>query len=120
MTANLFIHEYYYRYRQYRKQIKDIVDAANYIDARNQLNAAIAEHEAKYPFEEFLEQKRDFNFGERSLMVHANNHLNTVIDDNDPAYLDIDNTIKHHSDIVRQELLAVPKPDYNVLDPPVD
>lgn len=111
MTANLFIHEYYYRYRQYRKQIKDIVDNQNYIDARNQLNAAIAEQQTKFPD---MDTRRDFNFGEKIMMVHAKNHLDTVIEDNDPPFLNYKTgTIEHNSDTVKSALLRVPKSDYS-------
>ena len=103
---NIFYYSYFYRYREKRKQIKAVVDI-DFVAAKNMLDAAIAEHISFFP-----NLKKDFNYGERLMMEHANRHLETVIDKNDPAY-DDNGIIKHQSDIVKEALLRVPKTDYS-------
>jgi hypothetical protein len=105
--TNLLVHNYYYRYREKRKQIKEqLIDTENYEEAKTRLEEAITEHETKYPV-----LQRDFNYGERLVMDHALRHLNTVIGQNDPGFTD-NGQIKHQSDIVKEVLLQNPKSDY--------
>jgi hypothetical protein len=107
--TNYLYYNYFYRYRQLRKNIKDIVDSNNFVGAQTQLNNIIAEFEAKFPDSDI---KRDYNFGEKIMMIHAKNHLDTVIDKNDPEFFE-SGVLKHQSDIVREALLRVPKSDYS-------
>jgi hypothetical protein len=117
LLTDLLLYGYYYRYRELRKQVKALVDVADYIEAKVDLDAALVEHLAKYG--DLPEQRRDFNYGERIAMQHAKNHLDTaVIDQGDPSFI-IDlmdgspTTTGHHSDIVKEALLHVPKTDYS-------
>jgi len=105
----LLVFEYYYnRYRQQRQNCKALVDSSNYITARTQLQNMIAEHQQKYPDSD---TKKDFNYGEKLMIQHALNHLNSVIDRNDPPFGD-NGVIKHQSDIVKESLLQIPKQQY--------
>lgn len=111
MTANLLLHNYYYRYRQKRQLVKALVESLNYTQAKTDLEASILEQETFYPN---MEITRDFNFGENIMQKHALAHLNTVIDDNDPPYLDRSTQeTKHQSDIVKDTLDRIPKQDYS-------
>lgn len=87
-----------------------MVDATNYQTARTNLQNSLAEHIQKYPN---ADTRRDFNFGEKTLIIHALNHLNAVINKNDPPYKDENGITKHQSDIVNSTLLETPKQDYN-------
>jgi hypothetical protein len=108
--TNIYLHNYYYRYSEQRKQAKNLVDSANYTQAKTKLVDAITEHITLYPDSD---TKRDFNFGEKIIMQHALNHLNTVIDLSDPIYFDsIALGTKHQSDIVKDSLLMTPKLQY--------
>jgi hypothetical protein len=115
LLTNLLLYGYYYRYRELRKQVKALVDIADYIEAKADLDAALVEHLAKYG--DLPEQRRDFNYGERIIMNHAKAHLDTVLDQDDPSFI-IDlmdgspTTVGRHSDIVKDTLLVVPKADY--------
>ncbi len=113
--TNILFYGYYYHYRELRKQCKVLVDSSNYIDAKTKLDSAITEHNTKYGIT--VEQKRDFNYGERIMMEHTQLHLNTVIDKNDPSFLiqaiDGTTTTGHHSDIVKDALVRIPKSDYS-------
>ena len=108
--TSILLHEYYYRFKEHRKQAKTLVDNQDYTLALSKLTAAIQEHETKYPDSD---TRRDFNFGEKIMMKHAKNHLEAVIDHNDPSYMDGDGNIKHQSDIVKEALERVPKQDYS-------
>ena len=108
--TNLIIHEYYYRYREKRKLIKNqLVDIGNYQTAKTQLENALTEHLTKFPT---ADTRRDFNYGEKIMVNHALAHLNTVIEQNDPEFFD-NGVIKHQSDIVKEALLQNPKTDYS-------
>ena len=110
------LHEYYYRYRQQRKLVKDIVDVGNYQAAKTKLETTIAEFDIKYPA---VLNKRDFNYGEKLIMNHANRHLDTVIDKNDPPFVEsTTGEIQNQSDIVKEVLLQTPKKDYSSSPPP--
>ena len=108
--TNILYHNYFYRYREARKQIKAVADTANYVEAKTRLDALIAEHESNYPI-----LAKDFNFGERLMMEHAQRHLQTVIDKNDPEFVDMNGNIGHQSDIAKEALLQVPKTDYSAV-----
>ena len=110
MTANILINNYYYRYRQQRKNCKSLVDAQNYTQARTQLQNMIAEHIQKYPDSA---TKRDFNYGEKLIIQHALNHINATIRKNDPPFIDHTGELKHQSDIVKSALVEVPDQTYS-------
>lgn len=112
--TNILYYNNFYRYRESRKQIKNIVDTANFVEAKTRLDELIAEHELNYPT-----LKRDFNYGERIMMEHAQRHLEAVIDQNDPTFGltspdDITTSIGtgKHSDKVKEALLQNPKSEY--------
>ena len=112
--TNILFYENYYKYREVRKQTKTLVDATNYTDAKTKLDSAIAEHTTKYGSTQSMKLSRpDFNYGERIAMQHAQRHLNTVIDKNDPPFIYEDGSTGHHSDIVKQALSHIPKSDYS-------
>jgi hypothetical protein len=104
--TSLLLYNYYYRYREKRKQVKNLVDSNNNVGAKTMLESAITEHNSFYN-----NGKKDFNYGEKIMMEHAKRHLDDVIDKNDPEFLD-GITIKHHSDIVKSALLQTPKTEY--------
>ena len=107
--VNLLLHNNYYRYREKRKQIKIVVDTGDYPTAKTQLEAAITEYENKYSGSE----RRDFNYGEKLMMNHAKSHLDAIIDQNDPSFIDsATGETKHQSDIVKEALLQTPKQSY--------
>ena len=109
MTTSLLVYNYYYRYREHRKQTKVLVDAAEYVEAKTKLEAAIAEYNNKYSGSE----RRDFNYGEKLMMNHAKSHLDAIIDQNDPSFIDsATGETKHQSDIVKEALLQTPKQSY--------
>ena len=109
--TSILIHEYFYRYRQQRKLVKDIVDIGNYQAAKTKLETTIAEFDTKYPVLNL--NKKDFNYGEKLMMNHAKRHLDTVIDKNDPPFVEsTTGETKHQSDIVKEALLQTPKQDY--------
>lgn len=108
--TNYLYYNYYYRYRELRKQIKTIVDNQSYIEAKTKLETAIAEHQSKFPDSD---TRLDFNYGEKIIMNHALAHINTVINNNDPSFINSnDGTIGQHSDIVKSALVYTPKSDY--------
>ena len=110
MTANLLLHNYYYRYRQKRQLIKTLVEAENYAQSKTDLETDIAEQESFYPD---IQNSLDFNYGENILLKHALTHLDTVIDDNDPTYVNrTTQETKNQSDIVKEALDATPLNDY--------
>ena len=106
MTSFLY-YQYYYRYREKRKQVKNLVDSNNNVGAKTMLESAITEHNSFYN-----NGKKDFNYGEKLMMDHAQRHLDTVINQNDPEFFD-NGIVKHQSDIVKDALLRVPKSDYS-------
>lgn len=107
--TNYLLYNYYYRYRQLRKNTKAVVDTEDYVQAQTELNNIIAEHETKYPDSG---TKLDFNYGEKIMMDHAKRHLGAVIDQDDPGFFD-NGVLSHQSDIVKEALLQVPKQDYS-------
>lgn len=113
--TDLLLYGYYYRYRELRKQCKNLVDSLLYSEAKTKLDSAVAEHTAKYGDTKTMKLSRpDFNYGERLMLEHAKAHLDVVIDKNDPSFLYQDGTtIGHHSDIVKEALQRVPKSDYS-------
>jgi hypothetical protein len=111
--TNILLYGYYYRFKEHRKQIKNLVDTGqDYTLALSKLTTAIQEHNTKYP----NNNKRDFNFGEKITMEHAKDHLEAVIDKNDPSFIDSNGNIKHQSDLVKEGLLHQPKQDYSDTD----
>lgn len=112
--TNLVIFNYYYRYRQSRKLIKDLVDISDYTQAKSKLDSIMQEHNQKYS-SEILESRKDFNYGERIMLQHSLNHLNAVIDKNDPEFFE-NGILKHQSDIVKEGLVREPKQDYTDSD----
>ena len=72
MTANIIINNYYYRYRQQRKNCKDLVDANNLQQAKTILQNSIIEHQNTFPNSD---TRRDFNWEEKLKMKHALDHL---------------------------------------------
>lgn len=105
------MHILYYRYSSIRKDVvKPLVDNSQYQTAKTQLEDAITEHNNFFPD---LNTQRNFNFGEKIIMEHAKNHLDSVISDIDPPFIDSDGQIKHQSDIVKEALVYTPKQDYS-------
>ena len=113
--TNVALYSYYYRYREIRKQCKTLVDTSDYQNAKTKLDSAIAEHHTKYgPTKTMKLEKPDFNYGERIAMEHAQRHLNTVINEDDPEFYEADMiTLRHQSDMVKQALTHIPKSDYS-------
>lgn len=109
------MHNYYYRYSQHRKNVKQNIDTANYTEAKTQLDNIITEHESKFPD---AETKKDFNYGEKLILTQARNHIQeALINENNPDLYFVDDnfnrTLGKHSDQVNQILSQTPKSDYN-------
>lgn len=105
MTTSLILYQYYYRYKQFRKNIKTLVDSLDYTEAQTELETRIAEQQNFYGLSL---SNSEFNALENSEMIHANTHLDAVIDQNDPPYIDTDTQqTKHQSDIVKDSLTVV-------------
>ena len=100
--TNILYYNYFYRFREKRKQVKNLVDSLQYITARIRLQNDIAEQSNFYPN---IDNKKDFNYGEKLLMQHSLNHLNAVINKNDPPFIDENGNLKHQSDIVKEALI---------------
>lgn len=98
-------------YRLRKENIKRKVDLQNYQTAKTELENTITEQESSYSYT-FINKKKEY--GENIILKHALNHLNEVIDKEDPSFIDTSNNgeIKHHSDIVKDALLREPKSDY--------
>jgi hypothetical protein len=109
----VLVYGYYYRYRSVRKdKIKPLVDSENYVQAKTELENALTEHTTYYG--STPDTKKDFNYGEKITLQHSLAHLNVVIDQNDPGFIDSETgQTKHQSDIVKSALLHVPKSDYS-------
>lgn len=45
MTNFIITYQYYYRYRQARKTIRDLVASDNFVDAQNMINSFVTEHD---------------------------------------------------------------------------
>lgn len=110
--TNILLHEYYYRYRQQRKEIKDLLDTNNFEEARTKLNAVLAEHESKYPWES-VDARRDFNFGESIILRHAKRHLDHALDVRNSEFQDENGNIFHLTDKVKRQILDAVKSDYS-------
>jgi hypothetical protein len=76
----------------HRKEIINFLKADSLINAKNKLDASIAEHNTNYPLEE-LKQKHDFNYGEYVTMEHAKRHLDMVVVDGDIPFKGSDGEI---------------------------
>lgn len=92
-----------------KENIKRKVDLENYSNALSELQSNIAELESSYAYT-FINKKE--KYGEHINLKHAQAHLNTVIDKDDPEFFDNNGEIKHQSDIVKEALLYQPKRDY--------
>jgi type II secretory pathway component HofQ len=113
--TNILLHNYYYRYKEQRKQTKDLVENSNYTQARDKLDQVLAEHQTKYPDSD---TKKDFNYGEKLIMRQARNHIQeALIDENNPDQYYVDPitnvvTLRKHSDQIKQILEYIPKINY--------
>ncbi len=98
-------------YSLQKESIKRKVDLQNYETAKTELESTIAEQESSYSYT-FINKKKQY--GDNIILKHALNHLNEVIDKEDPSFIDTSNNgeIKHHSDIVKEALQREPKSDY--------
>lgn len=115
---NYLLHySHLFRIRERRKQTKNLVDSENYSQALNSLNE-ILEEQSNFYTDELIEQRKDFQYGEKIQIEQARNHLEQiVIGDNNPNYYAVDretNTyqIKPHSEKVKQILNNTPKTSY--------
>jgi ribosomal protein L22 len=113
--TSILLHNYYYRYSQQRKNVKQDVQNGNYVTAKNQLDNVIAEHESKFPNSE---TKKDFNYGEKLILVQARNHIQeALINENNPDLYFVDDnfnrTLGKHSDQINQILEQIPKYNYS-------
>ena len=117
---NFLLHyQLLFRYKQIRKQIiKSIVETGNYSQALDSLNATLTE-QSNYYTDSLINQRKDFQYGEKIQMEQARNHLEQiVIGHNNPNYQAVDHetgivTIKPHSEKVKQILGNTPKTDYS-------
>jgi hypothetical protein len=81
------LYGYYYRYGEHRKQVNNLLLAANLTEAKSKLDFSLTEHNTKYPIA-FLQTRKDFNYGEYLTMEHAKRHLDMVVIDGDIPYVD--------------------------------
>lgn len=83
---------------------------SNYQQVKTNLENMLNEHLSKYPNSEI---QKDFNFGEKSIIKHALDHINVVISHNDPEYEDTNTgQIKHQSDTVKESLDETTRTNY--------
>lgn len=109
--VNIIIYDKYHKYREKRNSIKNnFVDSAQYETAKSELENSLTELNNIYPN---IDNIKDFNYGEKIIMKHALNHLNAVINKDDPSFIDGNGQLKHQSDIVKESLLRQPKSDYS-------
>lgn len=73
--TNLLVHEYYYRYREHRKQIKNLVQSTNYQEARNRIDAVIAEHDNYMNNRGIANDGISFTSLDNLSLKHASDHL---------------------------------------------
>lgn len=97
-------------YDSARAKIKDVVDTEDYLAAKTELDILVQEH-ATWLTE--LGNPKNRVYGEQLMLEHALAHLNTVIDMDDPEFINGDGSTGHQSDIVKQALLQEPKLDYS-------
>jgi hypothetical protein len=90
--TNILYYSYYYRYGEHRKQVNNLLNADNLVEAKNKLDVSIAEHNIKYPIQ-FLENRHDFNYGEYVTMEHAKRHLDMVVVDGDIPFIGRDGEV---------------------------
>jgi hypothetical protein len=94
-----------------KENIKRKVDLGDYQNSLIELENNISELESSYSYT-FPNKKE--KYGEHINLKHIEAHLNSVINENDPAYFDSETgTIKHQSDKVKSSLLYIPKSDYS-------
>jgi hypothetical protein len=99
------------RYINIRTQIKTLVDNKDYQTAKTTIQNILNEINNRYPD---ADTTKGIIYGEKITIRHALNHLNAVIDKNDPSFIDFSNgEVKHQSDIVKDTLLYTPKMDYS-------
>jgi ribosomal protein L22 len=114
--TSILLHNYYYRYSQQRKNVKQEIENGNYVQAKNQLDNVITEHQSKFPN---AETRKDFNYGEKLILTQAKNHIQeALIDENNPDLYLVDPitnvvTLGKHSDQVKKILSHTPKQSYN-------
>ena len=92
-----------------RENIKREVDLSNYQAAKTELQNEIIKHQSSFGY---IYSNRKEKYGERLIMNHSLNHLNAVINKNDPSYIDGNGQVKHQSDIVKSSLQEVPEQNY--------
>lgn len=109
--TNVLFYGYYYRYRELRKQIKNLLDSDLYEEAKTNLDSTIIEHQGKYG--QTPEQRLDFNYGERIILKHAKRHLDAQLERGNVEFINEQGEIIHQSDKVKHAISDIPKPDYH-------
>lgn len=77
--TNLILYGYYYRYRQARKSVKDLVSADNFSTAKTILDQYIQEHDAYMQNNSIPIIHDNFTTTDNASLHHASAHMEAVI-----------------------------------------
>ena len=110
--TNLLLHNYYYRYKEHRKQLKNNINVDDFTGAKAILDSVVAEHDNKYPLG-LMMSRVDFNLGEHFILYHAKRHIDEYILNGDSPYIDKDGNPKTQKDNILEILELSPKQDYS-------
>lgn len=81
MTNFIILYEYYYRYRQSRKTIRDLVASDNFVDAQNMINSFIIENDNYINSNGIPNTGETFTSVDNLSLHHGRDHL-TVAENN--------------------------------------
>lgn len=76
---NIILHGFYYRYREERKQIKNLVQSENYVDAKNKIDITIIEHDDYIQNRNITNDGNNFTSDDNFSLYHARKHLDGVL-----------------------------------------
>ena len=80
MTSSLLLYGYYYRYRQARKSVKDLVTADNFSTAKTFLDSYKAQHDNYVQNGNISTEDESFTAIDNRSLQHAKDHLESVIE----------------------------------------
>ena len=82
MTSSLILYGYYYRYKQVRKSIKDLVSADNFSTAKTFLDSYKAQHDNYVQNGNISTTNDNFTALDNRSIHHASDHLDVVVNQN--------------------------------------
>lgn len=75
MTNSIILYSYYYKYREHRKQIKNLVQSNSFTEGRNKIDAVIAEHDNYVNSRGIQNNGNNFTSLDNLSLKHASDHL---------------------------------------------